>query len=76
MNCDNDMAHVKSAATLVAERAAGQSATGIYGDSLGGRSFTDEEARYLERQSRTGWRSVWAGPGTTLWTIIDVRRRP
>lgn len=80
MNRDNDMNHLKSAKDL-ADRIGFQNGHpfGVYGDNVGGRSFTDEQSAQLEAQSShvrsvgAGWYSVYAGPGTTKWTIIDCR---
>ena len=78
-NKDNDMAHVKGPLALRQQIAGDDVLHGVFGDSCGGRSFTDEEAKKLESRSRqarsvgAGWHDVWAGPGCTRWTIIDCR---
>jgi len=72
MNRDDDMKHVKDAIDLRRELAAGKKPSGVYGDSVGGRTFTDEEARLLQSRSRqvrsfgTDWHCV-----CTRWTIIN-----
>lgn len=72
MNRDDDMNHVKSADRLRQELDAGKVPDGVYGDSIGGMTFRPSEAKLLERLSPAGWREVFAGPGCTVWTIIEV----
>jgi hypothetical protein len=77
MNRDDDMNHLKSAYQLREELASGTIPNGLYGDSVGGGSFTDEEARILGIRSRqvrsfgNDWYGIYAGPGTTKWTVIN-----
>jgi hypothetical protein len=79
MNRNDDMEHVKNSADLRAQLREGQPPSGVFGDSIGGKSFTDQESAILEAWSRqlrsvgAGWHEMWAGPGTTCWTIIDCR---
>ncbi len=75
-NWDDDMSHVRNAADLKD----GQTPRGVYGDTVGGKSFSDEQSELLIAQERRvrpvtacGWRDVWAGPGMTKWTIINCR---
>lgn len=85
MNTDTDMDHVRGASTMREEQEAGrwtkpdaQLPRGLYGDSQGGKSFTDEQATLLETTSKSrravgaGWYEVWAGPSTTKWTLINT----
>lgn len=76
MNRDNDMAHVKGPFQYRFDAEHGM-VDGVYGDTVGGRSFTDPESAALEVREKelrphlaVGWRSVWAGPGMSHWTII------
>lgn len=77
MNRDNDMNHLKSAGQLREELAEGKIPNGLYGDSVGGCSFTDQEAAILGVRSRSvrsfgnDWHGVYAGPSTTNWTVIN-----
>lgn len=85
-NSDVDMSRVKDAIDMKREMEAGKwkdpqsgkAPRGLYGDSVGGRSFSDQQAALLETASKyrravgAGWREVWAGPGTTCWNVIDV----
>ena len=78
MNNDSDMKQVKSADTLARELRDGKTPRGTYGDSIGGRSFSDDQAALLalvsavrQEVSDSGWHEVWAGPGQTCWTVIN-----
>ena len=71
-----DMAHVRSAADLRAN--GGVPADCMYGDTVGGKSFTDAESAMLEAASAErragadhGWRETWCA--MTNWTVIDCR---
>lgn len=66
MNRDNDMQHVKSAAAMREEIAAGKPLRGVYGDTRGGATFTQKEFDSMN------FYDVYAGPGTTKWTIAEV----
>lgn len=70
-----DMRHVRNSADL---RRDGSPGAAIYGDTVGGKSFTNEEAAALEDASASrrtgadhGWKQVWCA--MTCWTIIDCR---
>ena len=75
---DDDMSHVHSAQQLRDEVAAGQARRAVYGDSVGGRSFTDEESnRLIEREKKVrpslacGWHDVWHN--LHVWTLISCQ---
>jgi len=75
---DDDMQHVHSAADLRAEIAAGQARHAVYGDTTGGKSFSDEEsARLIEREKKVrptlacGWHDVWHN--LHVWTLISCQ---
>jgi hypothetical protein len=77
MNRDNDMRHVRSAQQFRKDDEK-RNIRYIYGDAVGGASFTAAESARLEAIERkrrptlaAGWKKVWAGPGTTLWTVIE-----
>lgn len=81
MNKASDMNHVRSANDLRQQISTGERVTGMFGDTIGGKSFTDDEARMLEALSAerrgpvgSGWQTIWAGPGMTAWTVINCRQ--
>lgn len=73
------MAHVKSASDLERELTTTENwPAGVYGDTISGKSFTEEQSAVLirtEQRARPvtacGWRKKWNNQ--TCWTIIDVR---
>jgi hypothetical protein len=79
MDRDHDMDHVHGPfhlRELLTTREAWPAA--IYGDTIGGRSFTDEESRLLESAEKRnrpitacGWRRAWHS--LTRWTLINCR---
>jgi hypothetical protein len=58
---------MKSVDTLRSELAAGKAPSGLYGDSVDGKSFTDEESAVLESQGGS-WYPDWNGG--TKYTVI------
>lgn len=82
MDRDSDMNHVKSASDLREALAIwnGNDSSfprGIFGDTVNGKSFSEDESALLERLSKfrrsvgAGWRQVWNN--LTNWTLIDTR---
>ena len=76
MDGTHDMDHVRSAAQF---RADGAVKDAVYGDTVGGRSFTDEESKLLQLAARIRrpvisdgeWRTTWSR--LTAWTIINCQ---
>lgn len=51
--------------------------SGMYGDTVGGKSFSDERSELLLREERRvrptlarGWQRVWSS--VTCWTLVDI----
>jgi hypothetical protein len=79
MDRDHDMDHVRSAGQLRNKLTTQESwPSEIYGDTIGGHSFSDKESEILiaaEKRHRPvtgcGWREVWHN--LHVWTIINCR---
>jgi hypothetical protein len=76
MDRPNDMRHVRSADDLRKTLETADWPRGIYGDTIGGKSFTDAESDILLKaqshnrpEAACGWREVWHN--LACWTIID-----
>src|SRR5260370_28168194 len=78
MDTPHDMDHVKNANDLTRELTITEHwPTGVYGDTIGGKSFSDEQSEILLRTEKKfrpilacGWREVWSN--LTVWTVIDT----
>ena len=76
MDRDHDMDHIRGAASLRATLQTTNWPSGVYGDTIGGKSFNEAESNLLLKaqqhnrpEAATGWREVWHM--MTCWTIID-----
>jgi hypothetical protein len=75
MDRDNDTNYVRSASQF---RGDGAAKNAVYGDTIGGKSFTDEESKRLQLAARTrrpitggDWYTAWSN--LTAWTIINCQ---
>ena len=83
MDRDSYLNHVRSSSDMREEMEAGKWAArpfprGVYGDTVAGKSFTDEQSALLEsaaKSARAGfddtWQDCWSN--LHLWTIINTR---
>jgi hypothetical protein len=72
------MRHILGADDLTPTLTTDRWPRGIYGDTVGGKSFTDRQSEALEASERhnrpnrvRGWYEIWVGG--TLWTCINTR---
>ena len=77
MDRQNGMSHVRNA--LEKDLQTQRWPHGVFGDTVGGKSFTDEQSSILERTAahhrpvtNGGWYECWYNG--TCWTLIDCRR--
>ena len=63
---------MKSADTLREELAAGKKPSGLYGDAIGGKSFTDRDCELMRLSA--DWHSAWGTEwhSMTCYTTIEV----
>jgi hypothetical protein len=66
---ENQMDHVQNARALREQLAANETPTGVYGDSSGGATFTDQESLIL-KAGGAAWTHCW--DNGVHWTIINA----